>query len=142
MPLEDEITNLAYLPNGELNASYILANASILLREGELSLAASLFCLVKDHKKLGHCAHYGLGQCFFAAKDWGRAVKAFEKALLLARKSYIARALLDALMASKQYALVEKTAVTLAREFAQESSFVEEVQRIYKDSIDYQRAYS
>ena len=139
---EDEIANLAYFPNGELNASFILANANILLREGELSLAISLFRLAKDHKKLGHCAHYGLGQCFVAAGDWDRAVKAFESALSLSRKSYIAVALLEALMATKQYAVVEQTAVEIAREFSQDRAFVEKVRRIYQDSIDHQRSDS
>jgi tetratricopeptide (TPR) repeat protein len=137
---DDEISNLAYLPSGELNAPYILASARVLLREKEYSLAISLFGLLKDHQKFGHCAHYGIGQCFFAANDLDRAVKAFEKALSLARKPYIAIALLESLMANKQYSLVEKTALVLASEFAQDTSFIETVRQIYQDSIDHKDA--
>ena len=139
MTFDEEISNLAYLPNGNLNASFILANGKILFEEKELALAVSLFRLLKDDKKLGHCAHYGLGQCFFAANDFAQAVKAYEKALSLSKKSYIAKALLEALMANKQYPSVEKKALQFVVEFTNEPEFVQEVRKIYYSSIENQK---
>src|SRR5690348_9410979 len=104
------------LPNGEINAPYILANADLLLRRGETELASKLFRAVKNHSRLGYCGHYGLGRCFLAEGKTGQAIAAFEKALSLVKRPYIATILLKTLIDSRNADLAERRALELARD--------------------------
>jgi len=84
-----------YLPNGELNFPILLVNATLLLREGEIRLAASLFERIKENEKYRHCAYYGLGQCFLKLNATKQALALFKKALECKRKPYIEKAIMD-----------------------------------------------
>ena len=131
-------TDILYFPNGEMNTSFILSNANLLLKEGEIELAASLFLLIKNQKKYSHCGHYGLGQCFLKMKNPHQAVIAFEKAFSLAKHPYIAAALIEALLASKEFNTAEKRTLEFAREFANDISFLELFRRQYQECISKQ----
>jgi uncharacterized protein HemY len=115
----------AYLPNGEPNTSFILSNANLLMKNGELDLAVSLFLLVKNHVRYGYCGHYGLGQCFLRMSHPKEAVLAFEKAYSLKRRAYIAAALVEALLECGEYKIAEERSIEFALEFSNESGFVD-----------------
>ncbi len=123
--------DLVYLPNGKMNAPFILANAHLLLKSGDPEQAATLFRLLKNHEKLAHCAHYGLGQCFLRLKQPEYALAAFEHALSLSRQAYIAIALLEVLLEFEEFERVEKQAFDYAQEFAQDISAVSKIRSIY-----------
>lgn len=84
-----------YLPNGELNIPFLLVNANLLLKEGEIQLAASLFERVKASEKYRHCAYYGIGQCFLKLNARKQALSLFKKALACKRRPYIENAIID-----------------------------------------------
>lgn len=129
----DDLNESIYLPNGNLNAPYVLSNASLLLKEGEVDMAASLFKQVTGHPKLGHCGHYGIGKCFMKIGKPAKAVAAFEAALLLQRRPYIAASLLEALIALQEYTQAEKRALEFAREFVADPESIERFRSLYRE---------
>ncbi len=128
--------DLSYFPNGELNISFLLFNANLLLQEGELELAASLFQLVKNHHKYGYCGHYGIGQCFLKAQQPKLAAQAFERAYSLEKRPYIAVALIDALIACEYFEAAEIRSIEFAREFSAEPKFVELFRQHYRMCLE------
>lgn len=130
--LNNEQLEFAYLPSGELNASFILSNANLLLDAGELDAASSLFRLLKTHPTLSHCAHFGIGCCFLSAGKPLAAVSAFEYAMTIARKSYIATALVDALIQCGETTIAEQKALIFADEFAQNPESVQKLRDFFE----------
>lgn len=101
--------DLVYLPDGRINAPYILANANLLLKSGEYQLAVSLFRRIQDHPKYGYCGYYGVGQCYFLLQHWSRARTAFEKALALAHRPYIVESLQKTIQMQNQNSPLQGT---------------------------------
>jgi tetratricopeptide (TPR) repeat protein len=120
---EDDSLELAYLPNGNLNFPYILSNANLLLQSGEIDLAASLFRLALGEPKVAHIALFGLGQCCMAGADYPKAARAFEKALLVSRRPYIAEAHLKALKMAGELELTGTLTQQYAAEFGVSQEF-------------------
>lgn len=127
--------DLAYLPNGDLNVPYLLANANVLLRGNELQLAASLFRLVKDHPKYGFCGDFGLGQCLMKAKKFRHAARAFEQALSKVHRGYIAIAHLDALKQAGETAQVQRLGILYAKKYEKDPSVLEKIRNIYVSAL-------
>jgi tetratricopeptide (TPR) repeat protein len=135
MKQQDEIMEMAYFPNGAMNAPFILSNANVLLKAGEVDLALSLFRVVKAHERLAFCAHYGIGLCYLKKSDPERALGALEKALSLARRPYIAVALVNALLACGQFKLSEERSVQFAQEYAAQVGYVDVFRKQHSQSI-------
>ncbi len=128
----DPILEDAYLSNGELNISYILSNANLLMKSGEFLDAISLFRLVKNHPKFGFCGHYGLGQCFLKMGQPEQAVRAFEKALSLQRRAYIAASLVEAFLILRNFTIVEKLTLGFAQEFVNDPDYLKQFRAQYQ----------
>jgi tetratricopeptide (TPR) repeat protein len=126
----------AYLPNGELNAPYILANADLLVKHGEYLAAAKLFRLLKDHPRLAHCAHYGMGQCLLKSGKPELALQAYEKALSIQKRDYIAQSLIQALIACGEYAEAEQRSFDFARDFASSEAAVESFRSLHRSAAE------
>lgn len=125
MAKENSILDLAFRPNGELNATYILSNANLLLKAGEVAAAESLFRIILRHSKYSFCAHYGIGQCQMKRGAYQDAVHSFEQAICLQRRSYIAHSLIEALLACGRREAANSFASLFASEFSHEDAVAE-----------------
>ncbi len=136
--MEHETDNIIYLPNGELNAPYLLANANLLLKEGDPQLASSLFLLTTKTKNYAHCGFYGLGQCYRHLQKPDLALDALRKAFALSRRAYIAIALIQALLECGQFQEAEQTSLSCAVEFLNDTYASEQIRGFYQKAIQSQ----
>lgn len=70
-----------FMPDGRMNAPYLLKNAEILLSHGDLALAKRIYhSLLKSGEMLGQ-AYYGLGKCLDLEGLAAEARDAYEKSI-------------------------------------------------------------
>ena len=128
----DELDQIIYFQNGELNTPYVLANAGLLLKSDEPRMAAILYMVIARHKKNSFCGFYGLGQCFLALEKPQNARDAFRKAFLLGGRPYMAVALIEALLLCEEYAEAEALALKCAVEFVTDAKMNERFKNLYQ----------
>ncbi len=136
--MSNDLKDTIYLPNGELNSPFVLANANILLKEKELKLAASLFLLIAKQETYAFCGYYGLGQCFTGMQKHEAAVESFRKAFQISKRSWIATAWIDCLMRTGDFRSAEKVALECAIEFVNQPEVSEKFRLYYRDAAEAQ----
>lgn len=127
--------DLLRLPNGEVNAVYILANAKLLLEANELSDSIRLFGTLVSHPKYGSYAHYGIGLCFYKVGDFKKAKTAFRNALTFSRKSFIAIDLVKAILASGDCVEAERLSLEFGKEFSVETESTKIFLDLYRQAL-------
>ena len=134
----NELNDLIYFPNGDLNFPFVLANANLLLKEDEVELAVSLFGLITQHKSRAYFGHYGLGQCFLKSGEPDSAALSFERAFRLGRRPFLAYAWIEALISDRKYKEAEKTALLCAVEFAEDLETSNRLREFHRRAVELQ----
>ncbi len=129
--MNDDLELLIYFPNGELNTSYVLANANLLLKAGEAKLAAGLFLRVAREKRSSFNGFYGLAQCFMKMGKHESAVQALRKAFQISRKPYVAFSLIEAALNAGQRSEAEQLALECAVEFVEDMELNQRFRDLY-----------
>ena len=136
---QDDLNQTIYLPNGSLNASFILANAGILLKAKEYALAEQMFKSISKHPKLAHCAYYGIGKCHLEQGNFSLAKLNFERAFSISRSAFIAKAITETLMQAKRYPEGESLSLQFAIEFSSDIESTETFRKYYLKFTELQR---
>ncbi len=70
-----------YCPNGKLNISFLLKNASVLFESREITLAKNIYKTVLRSGDSSAIALFGLSKCFIAEEKFSEAIKCLEESL-------------------------------------------------------------
>ena len=132
----EQLDLMILLPNGELNAPFLLANANLLLKAGEFKTAGSLFLRIAKTKKYAYCGYYGLGLCFRKLGQTEQAVEALKKSYLLEKRAYIAIELVKTLLESGRIKEAEQLSFACAAEFSDQAPVVEEMGKLFQQAIE------
>ena len=136
--VSNDLDDLIYLPNGELNSPFVLANANILLKENEFKLAAKLFLLMANQRTYAFCGYFGLAKCFEKLSKPTQASESYKRAFELSRRPYIAFAYLECLLANHHYHQAEQFALMCAVEFVKHADEGERFRRFHRDALEMQ----
>jgi hypothetical protein len=127
--------DLTYLPNGELNITYVVSQARTWLNEGRMLEAGKAFQMVAQQSKSPHLGWYGLGQCLSKGRHFEKAVLAFQRAFAIEPKIYIVQDWIEALIASGRSSDAEELSLRMIRQFAENPAALEALRALHRKSI-------
>ena len=137
--MNENLDQLIYYPNGDLNVPYVLANANLLIKSGDINLAATIFMAAAKNKKQAYCGYYGLGLCFVKLGKHAAAVQAFQKSFSLKQRPYIGVAWVEALIESGKGNEAEQIALQCGILFVNDGEASQQFRNLYLRAVELQK---